>query len=73
MCHIVISLVSSFRLTPVYLIIVAFYATLFYKMDSGPLWESKIGVEKDRCAENWWANMLYINNYYNSDRMVSIP
>lgn len=61
-----------FRLTPAYAIVIAIYCTWFYKIDSGPLWESKIGLERDRCQNSWWANVLYINNYVNSEYLVKI-
>ncbi|KAG8230515.1 hypothetical protein J437_LFUL010035 [Ladona fulva] len=57
------------RLTPVYIIVVFFHATLFHKIGSGPLWESKIGMERDRCISSWWTNLLYVNNYVNADKM----
>ncbi|XP_046394843.1 nose resistant to fluoxetine protein 6-like [Ischnura elegans] len=56
------------RLTPVYAVVVIFHATLFYKMGSGPLWDSKVGLERDRCINSWWTNLLYINNYVMNDK-----
>ncbi|CAG2057371.1 unnamed protein product, partial [Timema podura] len=57
------------RLTPAYAVVIAFYATLFVKIDSGPLWDARIGLERDRCVASWWANIIYVNNYVNTDML----
>ncbi|XP_017875872.2 O-acyltransferase like protein-like [Ceratina calcarata] len=54
-----------FRLTPAYAMMIGFYATLFYKIGSGPHWDQWVGANKDYCRENWWTNLLYVNNYVN--------
>ncbi|KAG8212720.1 hypothetical protein J437_LFUL019641, partial [Ladona fulva] len=51
------------RLTPPYAIMIGFYATLFAKTGSGPYWETYVGSNRDFCQENWWTNLLYVNNY----------
>ncbi|KAF8796916.1 Nose resistant to fluoxetine protein 6 like protein [Argiope bruennichi] len=49
------------RLTPVYMIVLAFYTTLSPFLGSGPLWpDYDVVVE---CKNNWWWNILYINNF----------
>ena len=55
---------------PVSLVIIFFYATLFYKLGSGPRWDEVVGLERDYCQNNWWTNLLFINNYVNSHHMV---
>ncbi|CAB3360039.1 Hypothetical predicted protein [Cloeon dipterum] len=57
------------RLTPVYAMVVGFYATIYPKLGDGPMWDQKVGLERDRCRDNWWANLLYINNYVNAENM----
>ncbi|CAB3382226.1 Hypothetical predicted protein [Cloeon dipterum] len=57
------------RLTPVYMVVLGFYATVLAKIGSGPLWQRKVGVEVERCVASWWANILYINNYVNTDQL----
>jgi hypothetical protein len=54
------------------MVVLAFYSTVLAKIGSGPLWQKKVGVEVDRCVASWWANILYINNYVNTDQLVSI-
>ncbi|XP_057655774.1 nose resistant to fluoxetine protein 6-like [Diorhabda carinulata] len=57
------------RMVPVYGIVLAFYCTIYYKIGSGPFWEERIGVERERCLESWWTNILYINNYVNVEKL----
>ncbi|GLV41238.1 uncharacterized protein CBL_04762 [Carabus blaptoides fortunei] len=57
------------RLTPAYLVVIGLYCTWLARLDTGPLWESRILTEQDRCLNSWWANILYINNYVNVDNM----
>ncbi|XP_012287276.1 O-acyltransferase like protein [Orussus abietinus] len=55
------------RLTPAYAMTIGLYATLFDKIGSGPRWRRWVGTERDNCRDNWWANLLYVNNYVNVD------
>lgn len=57
------------RLTPAYLAMIGLYSTWFIRLGSGPLWESRISIEQQRCQESWWKNLLYINNYYGNDML----
>nr|CAI5836893.1 unnamed protein product [Callosobruchus analis] len=57
------------RLTPAYVVVIGLYATLLPRLGSGPFWESKIGLEQERCLSSWWTNLLYINNYVSTDRL----
>lgn len=51
---------------------IGFYATLFYKFGTGPHWDLSVGINRDYCRENWWLNLIYLNNYINLDKMVTI-
>lgn len=57
------------RLTPPYAFLIFFYATLFSRLGSGPLWNEWVGKNRDHCVANWWTNLLYINNYMNVKEM----
>ncbi|XP_053600229.1 nose resistant to fluoxetine protein 6-like [Plodia interpunctella] len=57
------------KMTPSYLMVLLFYMTWFPKLGSGPLWKDRLLLEQDRCMQSWWANLLYINNYVNTDTM----
>lgn len=51
--------------------VVFFYASIFWRFGSGPLWDQVIGHESEACAKYWWTNLFYINNYINSEKLVS--
>lgn len=53
--------------------VIGFYATVYYKLGSGPEWDSWVGSNRDYCRENWWTNLLYVNNMVNVGSMVSVP
>ncbi|KAI9551728.1 hypothetical protein GHT06_022064 [Daphnia sinensis] len=50
------------RLTPVYAFVLAFVATLYPYLGSGPEWNFIEQKSKD-IRKNWWTNLLYITNY----------
>ncbi|XP_017489344.1 PREDICTED: nose resistant to fluoxetine protein 6-like, partial [Rhagoletis zephyria] len=56
------------RLTPAYMAIIGFYMTWFPSIGSGPLWPERIRREQERCQASWWLNILYVNNYFNTDK-----
>ncbi|XP_046606179.1 nose resistant to fluoxetine protein 6-like [Neodiprion virginianus] len=62
-------LIRFLRLTPLYMLVVLFNATVMPMMGSGPYWEARVGFERDNCAKNWWTNLLYINNYVHPNKM----
>ncbi|KAL1462402.1 hypothetical protein WDU94_014238 [Cyamophila willieti] len=64
-----IIIVRYFRLTPVYAIVLFFYATLYYKMGDGPLWNFLVGQDLENCKQVWWTNLLYINNYVYAEKL----
>ncbi|XP_050072620.1 O-acyltransferase like protein-like [Anopheles maculipalpis] len=47
------------RLLPAYAFIIIYQATWYKRVKQGPL-EYKFN---DFCLENWWTNMLFVNNY----------
>ena len=59
------------RLTPAYAVTIGFYMTIFEKIGSGPRWDNWVHKNKVYCRENWWTNLLYINNYINLNKIVS--
>lgn len=38
-------------------------------MGDGPIWNSRISVEQERCENSWWKNLLYINNYFGNEQL----
>ncbi|CAH0629079.1 unnamed protein product [Chrysodeixis includens] len=57
------------RVTPAYIIVILFYMTWLPKIGEGPLWQDRLQLEQQRCMDSWWTNILYINNYVNTDKM----
>ncbi|XP_055947834.1 nose resistant to fluoxetine protein 6-like [Argiope bruennichi] len=49
------------RLTPVYMLVMAFFAAVSPYLGSGPMWPDYTVVKA--CKDNWWWNVLYINNF----------
>ncbi|XP_046853576.1 nose resistant to fluoxetine protein 6-like isoform X2 [Xenia sp. Carnegie-2017] len=50
------------RLTPLYMFVILLVTKLKPFWGSGPLWF--LAADTSACSENWWKNLLYINNYY---------
>ncbi|KAL1514037.1 hypothetical protein ABEB36_003362 [Hypothenemus hampei] len=60
------------RLTPLYAFVIFFCATLFEFIGFGPMWKTIVSPEVQDCRKNWWANLLYISNYVNSEHMCMV-
>lgn len=55
------------RIVPAFLIIMMFYALIMPTFSDGPLWTFRAELESRRCRDNWWLNLLFLNNYIHSD------
>ncbi|XP_055607880.1 nose resistant to fluoxetine protein 6-like isoform X2 [Uranotaenia lowii] len=55
------------RLTPLYLFMILLDSTWLIKMQDGPIWKRLAETERTFCRNNWWANLLYVNNYFTVD------
>ncbi|CAH0386098.1 unnamed protein product [Bemisia tabaci] len=60
------------RMMPLYMMILAFFVLVFPYIDDGPLWKTIVWREVERCQENWWTNLLVINNYVNTEKMCTV-
>lgn len=47
-----------YRLTPVYALLLAFFATLFVHMGTGPNWIAVVS-DAQGCRQQWWRHLLY--------------
>lgn len=56
------------RYTPTYMILIGLLM-ITPGWGSGPSWMSYMSSTYTNCKSNWWANLLYINNYVNSEEM----
>ena len=63
-----IVMLPTFRLTPVYLVIMILDVTLFTYVSDGPFWRP---IETNYCKSSWWVNLLYLNNFIKQDDPVS--
>ena len=50
------------RLSPAYYLVIVLYFKLLPHIGSGPFWLFHDDV--NNCEKYWWANILYINNFY---------
>ncbi|XP_065086708.1 nose resistant to fluoxetine protein 6-like [Ochlerotatus camptorhynchus] len=55
------------RLVPLYLFMILLDATWLFKLQDGPLWKRVSETERTFCRNNWWANLLFVNNYFTVD------
>ncbi|XP_050072930.1 nose resistant to fluoxetine protein 6-like [Anopheles maculipalpis] len=51
------------RLTPVYGFMLLLDASWLIRLQDGPIWKRVAETERTYCRSNWWANVLYVNNY----------
>ena len=68
--------VSVHRLTPAYAFMILIWSCLLYYTGDGPNWayNKRFPTTLDpNCPNNWYLSLLYINNLFNSDKMVSSP
>nr|CAD7256179.1 unnamed protein product [Timema shepardi] len=56
------------RLTPAYAAMIAVFATVYVYLGSGPGWHNGVEHQSEMCRENWLWNILYVNNYVDSNR-----
>ena len=54
------------RLTPAYALLMLIYSTLFLHLGTGPKFGS-LENEVFACHEQWWKNLLYINNLFQNN------
>lgn len=54
------------RLSPSYMLVIAYMAALYPYLGKGPIWPATFG-DRDVCRKKWWQNLLYINVYFNEE------
>jgi hypothetical protein len=59
------------RLTPALLAVLLFYAYVMEHLGSGPQWNMTVRRNADFCKKNLWKNLLYIQNFFPFEQMVS--
>lgn len=63
-------LIRFLRLAPLLLFVVLLHATWMYRLGSGPFWVKVSEPERQFCRDNWWHDLLFINNYASGDEKV---
>ncbi|KFM82899.1 Nose resistant to fluoxetine protein 6, partial [Stegodyphus mimosarum] len=56
------------RILPVYAYVIMFMF-LGNMLGSGPIWHDSTYKHLKACWDNWWTNLIFINNFYNSEQM----
>lgn len=60
-----------YRLIPVYVFVIMFMF-MGNVLGSGPIWHDSTHKYIQACYDNWWTNLLFINNFYDAEHMVRI-
>lgn len=55
---------------PTFGLLILFIIYILPHLGEGPLWDFRILKEVENCKENWWTNILAINNLVNPERQV---
>ena len=59
------------RLTPSYMFVILLVAKLRPFFGAGPVWF--VAADTSACSDNWWTNLLYLNNFLKTDEGCVIP
>lgn len=51
------------RFAPLLILTILMHSTWLYRLGSGPLWDKVNFAERQFCRQNWWINMLFLDNY----------
>lgn len=51
------------RFAPLLLLTILVHSTWLYRAGTGPVWDKVNFAERQFCRENWWINMLFLDNY----------
>ncbi|CAB3245518.1 unnamed protein product [Arctia plantaginis] len=58
---------ASFRIMPVYILVIGFAATWWPLMSDGPLWHSFVGKESQICRHKFWNHAFFIRNFFTAE------
>lgn len=56
-----------YRITPTYAFVIFFSVTFLNRLGDGPIWKTFAEREESFCRQNWWINLIYLNNYFSYD------
>jgi peptidoglycan/LPS O-acetylase OafA/YrhL len=66
------ALLRYIRFAPLLLLTILMHSTWLYRVGSGPLWDKVNFAERQFCRQNWWINMLFLDNYINVENKCLI-
>lgn len=58
-------------MTPAVIVLLIVQMSIFSHFGSGPIWHQSVNAMQENCRNYWWSTLLYIQNYYNYDNLVS--
>ncbi|UYV78252.1 hypothetical protein LAZ67_16000685 [Cordylochernes scorpioides] len=67
--HTLVADAGCCRLTPLMMVVIGFCATLLRHVTTGPDWLHTIESYDLWCRDNWWTNLLYLNNFIHREQM----
>lgn len=66
------ALLRYIRFAPLLILAILMHSTWLYRFGTGPLWDKVNFAERQFCRENWWINMLFLDNYINVENKCLI-
>ena len=60
------------RLTPSIAMLILVHMSLVKYIGSGPFWKAAYLSFEKACGKNWWVTLLYFQNYFRKDDVVSL-
>lgn len=60
-----------FKFLPMICLLCCFLASIYVKLNNSPIWMEIAGTERMNCRQNWFDNIIFINNIHNSQEAVS--
>lgn len=60
------------RLAPLLALTILVHATWLYRLGDGPFWDKVNFSERQFCRENWWTNLIFLDNYINVEEKCLI-
>lgn len=60
------------RFAPLLILTILIHSTWLYRLGNGPFWDRINFAERQFCRDNWWTNLLFLDNYINVERKCLI-
>jgi len=60
------------RIVPNLVAVILFCTFILPWAGTGPLWNQVVKQKYDICKSTWWRNLLFIQNYFGSENLVSV-